>query len=495
MTISFSKIPDNARTPLFYAEVDNSKANTAPQAQRALIIGQKTPEAVAALNVPVQCQGLADAKAIGGAGSILAAMARAYFANDPSGELWLLPLADDGAAVAAAGTIAFTGPATANGTLYLYLGGQQLQVPVASGQTAAQIATAVAAAVTAAPDLLVSAAVDGSITSKVDFTAKNKGAAGNDIDLRVNYRGARAGEVLPAGIGVTITAMSAGATNPTLTGGLANLAELPFDFIISPYTDATSIAAISALLSDTSGRWHPQQQLYGHCMIAYRGTQGSAATFLSSLNDQHLTVVPFYDSPTPNFVVAAAFFGAAAVSLRSDPGVPLQTLTVAGVLPPPMASRYLRSQRELLLHEGGGTFTVDNDNVSIENLITTYRTNALGEPDDSYLELETMFLLTKVLRAMRSVVTTKYARCKLAANGTRILPGSNVVTPDIIRADLIAQYRELEAAGDVQKSDVFAAGLVVEQNASNPNRVDVLWPGILIDQLRIFAVLAQFRLQ
>jgi phage tail sheath gpL-like len=64
----------------------------------------------------------------------------------------------------------------------------------------------------------------------------------------------------------------------------------------------------------------------------------------------------------------------------------------------------------------------------------------------------------------------------------------------MIRAELIAQYRELEAAGYVQNADAFKAGLIVEQNATNPNRVDVLWPGTLIAQLRIFAVLAQFRL-
>jgi len=41
----------------------------------------------------------------------------------------------------------------------------------------------------------------------------------------------------------------------------------------------------------------------------------------------------------------------------------------------------------------------------------------------------------------------------------------------------------------------IAAGLIVEQNAKNPSRVDVLWDGVLINQLRIFAVLTQFRLQ
>jgi phage tail sheath gpL-like len=60
---------------------------------------------------------------------------------------------------------------------------------------------------------------------------------------------------------------------------------------------------------------------------------------------------------------------------------------------------------------------------------------------------------------------------------------------------LIAEYQSLEWRGYVQDSAGFAAGLIVEINAQNPNRVDVLWDGILINQLRVFAVLAQFRLQ
>ena len=52
----------------------------------------------------------------------------------------------------------------------------------------------------------------------------------------------------------------------------------------------------------------------------------------------------------------------------------------------------------------------------------------------------------------------------------------------------------MEYNGYVQDADGFAKALIVERNNANPNRVDVLWPGTLINQLRIFALLAQFRL-
>ena len=83
---------------------------------------------------------------------------------------------------------------------------------------------------------------------------------------------------------------------------------------------------------------------------------------------------------------------------------------------------------------------------------------------------------------------------KLGIDGGRYGPGSNVVTPSVIRAELIANYQELETEGMVQDSALFAAGLIVEQDSSNPNRINVLWPAELMDQLRVFALLAQFRL-
>lgn len=491
--IPFKQIPGNLRVPLFYAELDASKANTAARAQRALLIGQKSAAGTLAPNVPVVSQSQFDARAAAGPGSVLAGMVDAYRANDPSGEVWLLPLTDDGAAAAATGTLTFTGPTTAAGTLALYVAGRLVAVPLAGGQTAAQVATTVGAAITAYSGLPVTAAVAGAV---VTLTAVNKGLVGNELDLRTNHLGAAGGEVTPAGLGVAIVAMSGGATNPSLTAALTALQDTAFDFIVCSLTDATSLAAIAALLSDSTGRWSWSSQVYGHCFVAYRGTAGAAAAFATGLNNQHISCIGFTDSPSPAWRWAAAFAGAAAVSLRADPGVPLQYLTVAGILAPPLASRFSLTTRNATLLTGGvSTWTVDATGaVVIENMVTTYVANAQGQADDSYLEVESLFLLMFVLRRLAGVVSAKYGRVKLASDGVRLLPGSNVVTPSIIRADIIAAYRQLEAEGMVQNSTAFSAGLVVEKDATNPNRVNVLWPGVLVNQLRTFALLAQFRL-
>jgi len=498
VTVQFPNIPQNIRVPLFYADLDPSRANTGQINQRALIIGQITSAGAGVANKPVISQGATEAKTIGGQGSMLALQTQAYRARDSFGEVWYLPLADDEDAVAASGSINFTSAATATGVLSLYIaafaGSPVVSLVCTSTMTAANLATALAAQINAQPDLPVTAAVDATTTSKVNLTAKNKGLAGNDIDIRLNYYGAQNGESTPAGLVAAITPMAGGLVNPSLTAALANLGDQLFDFIVMPYTDATSLNAVKAFLSSTTGRWSWSQQLYGHAFSAFRGTLAACQTFGAARNDEHVSVMGFNDSPTPSWILAADLTAAAAVSCRADPAQPMQTVALASFLPPPIESRFPLTDRNTLLYTGISTFTVGDDGtVALENVITTYQKNSFGQADDSYLEVETMHTLTAVLRRLKSVVTTKYARKKLAANTTRPAPGSNIVTPNIIKADLIADYQSMQDDdGWVQGAEVFAQGLVVEQDTNNPNRVNVLYPAVLIDQLRIFALLMQF---
>jgi len=491
--IPFRVIPSGLRLPGSFFELDNSQANTAQSNQRALIIGQITAAGIATPNVPLISGGVGDANIQAGANSILANMVAAYRLNDTFGEVWYLPVADAGGGTAATGSIAFTSAPTAAGVIALYIAGTVVDVPVTAAQATTSIATAVAAAINAIPSMMVTASVS---TSTVTLTMDNKGLCGNEIDIRLNYYGTAGGESTPTGLAYTITAMSGGATNPTLTTALGNLGNMTFDFIVSPYTDSASLLAVQALLNDSTGRWSWQQQLYGHAFYAYAGTFASQTTLGLTQNNQHQTILGFYNSPTPSWMWAAALAAQAAVSVRADPGIPLQYLPLAGVLPPPVQSQFLPSQRETLLYDGISTFTVAQGGVvQTENIITTYQLNAQGAPDDSYLEIETMFQLMLEIRTLNAMLSSKYARCKLADNGSRPPAGSGLVTPNIIASDIIALYQEREAGGFVQNSDAFAAALVVNKNTVNPNRVDILWPGTPVNQMRTFATLVQFRLQ
>ena len=494
MTISFQNIPQNLRLPLFYAEVNNSQANTGQVTSRAIIIGQITSAGVATPNVPMISGGVVDAVTQGGPGSMLAAMVAAYRAADPFGELWILPVSDNGGGSYATGTLTITSVATANGTFNLYIGGQLVQTAITTAlTTVTQVAAAIVAAVNSTPNIAVSAANAAGV---ITFTSNHKGLSQNDIDIRVNYRGTAGGEFTPTGLTYSIVAMSGGTANPILTTALGNLGTKRYDVIINPYTDTASLAALTSYLNDRTGTWSWQDQLYGHAWTALRGSYASLVTAGNAMNDQHTTILGFYDSPTTSWQIAADVAATAAVSLRVDPALPLHTLALSTMLPPPVASRFTPSMRNTLLFDGISTFVVDDSGtIRLEGTITTYQKNSFGQADNSYLQINTMYNLASILTQLNIAVTSNFSRFKLAADGTKFADGSAIVTPSTIKAFLIAQYQEMEYNGQVQNSPAFIAGLLVQQNAQNPNRVDVLWDGVLIDQLDIFALLAQFRLK
>lgn len=493
MPITFKNVPANLRVPLFYAEVDNSQANTAQFLQRTLLIGQKTSAGSAPANVPIKVGGVSDARTYAGPNSVLAQMADAYFANDAAGEVYLLPIDDPSGGVAATATLTFTAQATANGTFYLYLCGTRYALPVLATQTVSQLAAAMVALINADPLCPVTASAVGAV---VTLTSDNTGKVGNGHEAWVNYRGAPSGEVLPAGLAYTLAVFSGGTgVRSLVTDAIPSLGNDAFDFIVLQYPEVTNLDELKVLLSDVNGRWSYLQQLYGHVFCANSGTLGDNTTFGQGRNNQHETLMAFAGGPTPVYRWSAAVAGASAVSLRNDPALPLHTVAVLGIVAPRRQNQYTLTERNSLLYAGMSTFTVDDDGtVRLEGVITTYQKNAFGAPDNSYLKVETLFTLAYVLRFMKTAITSKFARVKLASSSQRIGAGASVVTPNVIRAELIAQYRELESRGYVQNVEAFKAALVVEQNASNPNRVDVLWPGTLINQLDVLALLAQFRL-
>ncbi|EOD4131545.1 phage tail protein, partial [Yersinia enterocolitica] len=113
----------------------------------------------------------------------------------------------------------------------------------------AAVATALTAAINTTISLPVTAAaVDAVIT----LTAKNKGAHGNTIDLRLNYLGSAGSETTPDSLVLAFTPMAGGAGVPELDDALANLQDRTFDFIINPYTDTASLNKIKDFLSDST---------------------------------------------------------------------------------------------------------------------------------------------------------------------------------------------------------------------------------------------------
>ncbi len=144
--VAFNQVPSNLRIPFVTAEFDGSQAQQGPSllAYRGLIVGQKLPGASASANSLHRVTSADEVVDHAGRGSQLHRKALAWFAANKSTETWIGVLADNSSGVHASGTITVTGPATADGTISLYLGGELVEVAVANGDTAVAIAAAMA---------------------------------------------------------------------------------------------------------------------------------------------------------------------------------------------------------------------------------------------------------------------------------------------------------------------------------------------------------------
>ena len=494
MSVSFNYIPANVRVPLFYAEMDNTQAGYFTQNKRALLIGQKLSAGSQAVNTAIIVSTTAQAIALFGQGSMLARMHAAYRLQDPFGEVWCIAVADAGGGVAATGTITVTGSATGAGSIALYIAGQKLSIAVSAADTPTIIAAAINTAINAAADLPVTSTVAVGV---VTLTCRWKGATGNDITVLDSFRGYSGGESLPAGISIAYVAMASGATNPTLAGNaITAMGDDEYDYVIHPYNDSTSLDTFATEYNDSVGRWSWSRQVYGHVYTALRGALAALITAGGLRNDPHQSIAAIdVDCPTPNWEYAASYGGANAVCLNSDVARPTQTTVLTGVLAPRAGKRFLLTERQSLLNYGIATSSVSGGLLRVERAITTYQKNALSQADASYLDSETLHQLTEITRRLRNRITSKYPRHKLASDGTRFGAGQAIVTPSVIRGEIIAEYADMELSGLVENAALFKKYLIVERDISNPNRLNVLLPPDLVNQLRIFALLNQFRLQ
>lgn len=499
MAIQFNNIPDTIRTPGAYAEIDNSRAlgNRLVQIpHKALIVGQRTTEGSIQPEVltAITKDNLADGYF--GPGSQLARMCNVFKDNNPNTELYAVALSDASGGVKASGAIqtsialsATGGSCSGGGVYYLLINGTKTNVTMISGWSTADVNSAIVSTINGDSTLPVVASTNA--TSAVNLIAVNAGTNGNYIDFRTNYY---TGESDPVCFidSATITAMADGASDPDLGDVWAIIDNERFNYVIQPYIDTANLTEIEGELED---RFGPLINLQGHGITAVRATVASCTTLGNSRNSPHNTIMGCYDSPTDPAEWAAALGGVASWNLNNDPARPLHYLKLKGILPPPVASRFTRAERDTLLYDGIATYVIDSGgNVVIERTITTYRTNAAGVTDPSYLDIQTLATLGEIRDQFLARMVSRFIspRFKLADDGFPVQPGSYIATPGTVRQEIIALFTLLRDEGLIENLDDFVDNLIVERDSTDANRVNCLIPPDLVNQFRILAGNIQF---
>jgi phage tail sheath gpL-like len=276
------------------------------------------------------------------------------------------------------------------------------------------------------------------------------------------------------------------------------MGDTPFEYVALGYTDSNTIFEFDQEFGFTDqGRWGWERQLFGHMFYAKRGDYSSLVTWGLTNNSGVSSAMAFETgSPSPSFEWAAAYCAKAQRALINDPARPLQALTLNNIKMAQPHDQFNFVELNSLASSGLAINKAGSDRQPmILREQTMYQLNLWGAPDDAYELVTTLATLAKLMRNQKAEITNKYPRHKLADDGTKFGPGQAIVTPGIIKAELVSQYQIDMFNGLVENLAAFKQNLIVERDSNDPNRANVLYPPDLINQLRIFAVLNQFRLQ
>lgn len=491
MAIPIPDVSTNQLVGLALVQLD--RQGTAPSATpwKTAIIGQKTSAGSATANTLVQVTSAERATALFGVGSQLAIMCHAYLKNDPTGNLWAGVLADNGT-TKATGTIQVTAAATGDGTIKLRVFGKRIAVGVSAGDSANTIAAAIEAELDLHTYLPTVASVS---TDTVTLTAKNAGVAGNTGRIEVNPD---PGDVLPAGVALTLTQVSGGSTDPAVTTLVTAMAAADIRNIIVHRTDDTIMDAIDA---EMVSRWDATRAKRSHAFSCLVDSVSDLTTWSGSRNSPHQTTFGLDFPPCPEWEIAAAVGGAIVRSLRSHVAVPLADLALLDsrgeAMPgPALSSRFSSTENNTLGIAGVASLYTDQyGQLRTQACVTHYKTDGSGVADTTLRWTNTLYQVMYLIDDLETA-TRQYCAGKILMDDASVVEvGTPAVDPRLIKSHLVGRYRAHERAGIVEDTAGFAAAVVVERNATDANRVDILYPPDLANQLNVLAVLFRPYLQ
>jgi len=433
-------LPSSTKKPGAYIGFNTTLANRnlPSNPQRVLVLAQRRSTGTVAALVPTQVFSDSAAADFFGAGSAAHLMCRAAIKANPLIDLTAIAVDDNAAGVMAAGTVTMTGPATAAGVLTLWIAMKKVELAIASGDSANSIAAALNTLLGQIADLPVTAGVAGAI---VTLTAKHKGLIGNTIKVAKDANAA-----LPAGVTATVVAMAAGATEPDVTNALTAVFPVRYQLIATQFSDATNMGLLKTHLDTVSGKVEQR---------GARGYTGLVGTYAASIAIAAAT--PFEricHAWSRGSRALPCELGAAYTAYRAsvvDPAMPLDDEVLPGIPVPPVQSDWpSRAEQESALDNGLTPLYVGVDNqLHIARAITSYLTDAAGNPDETLLDDNPIPILDYVRDTVRAIPRPKKCTQKRA---------------DAYRDMIYAQLKKLERAEILQDIDKYKDRLQVVAN-------------------------------
>lgn len=399
-----------------------------------------------------------------GPDSQITAMINTFRSVNRTSRLDIIPFEDAGSAVAAAGAIDFTGTATEAASLTVYVGSKQLlyKVDVISGDTPTLIGDKLEALITADTRAVVTAV---NTTGSVALTAVNGGTVANAYTILVT------GEV--AGIAFALTTFTGGATDPSMASVEDLLVDRTGVVIPSQYN-------YTGILTLLDSRFNIDNNvLDGRLIIGQSDTKANLVTLGNTHNSQSLII--FGDNLVDgsdrqgaailafDFERSAHFAGLRTLRLEdgtsiadfitsTEPfdnlgGVHTSTLPYANtatLLDTVTVGEGFSAEDVKDLNAAGVSVmgnNIANNTLIVGQVLTTYKTNIQGFPDETYKYLNYVDTATAAREFIWKSLKIDYAQARLTLGQS--VPGYKFATIGGVRSSFVQYHSTLSGDGYV----------------------------------------------
>ena len=453
------------RQPKTTVNIVNASLTVANTRQRILFVGQKTAAGSATAGALVESIANGGAEdALFGRDGMLATLIRANKVRNQQVQVDAISLDDNGSTFAT-GTITIVGTATEVGTITVITGSERnfkFSVAVASGDDETAVAAAIVAAVNANLDVPVTAS---NVAGVVTMTAINAGTYGNSIPLET--RGSVAGIT-----GMAVVGMASGATDPVLTSVFDVIADKRYQAIVWPYPNDTA-----ELLTLLDPRFNADGNvLDGVGFTALADTVSNLKVLGAALNSESLVIIGDQKETETNYsgpaiveipmVVASQFAGFR--GLRLDTGgfsIADLVITTNGPLDsfggPALASKpYFNTPfAELVPMQTGRGFDDSeiedlkdngisvignnkaNNTVISGEFVTTYKTDAAGNPDITFTFLNFVDTASQTREFQFNSLRSRFGQSRLTEGD--VIKGRDMANALVIRSFMKRLYQDL----------------------------------------------------
>lgn len=463
------------------ANADSEVQNTA---QKVLLVGQKLGAGSATAGALTEDVRIEQIDGLFGEASMLAAMARAFRKVNQVVQVDAIALDDAGAATQRVVTLTLSaGPVTVAGTIMVIAGSEvnhKFVVAANVGDTQDNVRDAIVAAVNADTKCPFTATTGA---GTVVLTADNGGVVANDLGVEV---------INTDVVGVTVTGVAEttpGATDPTLTG-ILDVATSRYQTIVWPYSDFTVLQAFLGprLNADNA-------VLDGVGVVTLQDTFANLDAVLLAENDENLVV--FCDEQTTetlflgpaqnevSYVKSSIFAGIR--SIRLTDGQPIGRFLTSGAsldqfggpalatlpyfntplddLPLIKTGRgWTRQEIEDLLDSGGSVMgqNVAGNTAILGEVVTTYKTDAAGNPDVSFKFLNYVDTASGAREFMFNNLRARFAQSRLTEGA--VSRGRDMVNEPVFNSYLDRLYSILAGPTYVLVQDGEAALVFFKDN-------------------------------